>query len=180
MNNLFSDQIKVKTGNLKVPFLEDIRTSEEKLNFKLPPSYLNFIKKFGWGVLCNLFLISIPSPNTAADLIGRSIDGKKIISDCFEMGFWDLSKLSKEKGENLFVFGASENGDLLCWDLENGNEDGEFPIWFLGDENEVVGKIADNLYDFDNNFCINQEIDKHYSAGGDRKWNLPLIFKPLD
>ena len=37
-------------------------------------------------------------------------------------GSWDLA-------ERLEVFGWSENGDLLLWDIASRNADEEFPVW---------------------------------------------------
>lgn len=173
MNRIFSETITIKDGILNPSSEEDIKTTQEKLPFKLPQSYIDFIRKFGRGLLCQLFLIRTPS-----DLLNFSEFDKKNILDGFALDAWDISKLTKEKAEKLFVFGSSENGDTLCWDLENENN-GEFSIWFLGDEDKIVGKVADNLYDFVNNFCINQGIDKYYPVGQNLKWNLPTTFIPL-
>lgn len=178
--NQFPDLLKVGNELLKIPSKEDIRITEEQLTFKLPTSYLDFVRKFGWCVLCDLFIISVPSSvYNPIDLIRINNDEKKIMMDDFELGYWNATELTKEKLENLFVLGHSLNGDQLCWDLENKSEYGEFPIWFFGDENEVIGKVADDLYDFVNDFCIGQKIDEYYPPGVDKKWKLPSTFKPL-
>ncbi|MCS4276743.1 hypothetical protein M2390_001937 [Mycetocola sp. BIGb0189] len=101
-----------------------------------PPSYRALIRQVGWGRLCGLWFIYPPVREGYADgWPGRT----SRLSEHFRVvyadsraeeytwviepdGSWDLS-------ERLEVFGWSENGDYLLWELGARTPQGELPIW---------------------------------------------------
>ena len=100
-----------------------------------PASYRDFIRSHGWARTFGLWLIYPPvlpgfadGRSRAANLTTRFraafLDGREEGYDWMIRpdGDWDLA-------ERLEVFGWSENGDLLLWDVTIRDEDGEFPVW---------------------------------------------------
>jgi hypothetical protein len=100
-----------------------------------PPSYRDFIRSRGWARTFGLWLIYPPvlpgfadGRSRAANLTARF---QAAFRDGSEEGYewmvkpdgdWDLAK-------RLEVFGWSENGDVLLWDLASRDAEGEFPVW---------------------------------------------------
>lgn len=100
-----------------------------------PPSYRDFIRSHGWARTFGLWLVYPPvlpgfadGRSRAANLTARFravfLDGREEGYDWMVQpdGDWDLA-------ERLEVFGWSENGDVLLWDVSSRDEDGEFPVW---------------------------------------------------
>jgi len=100
-----------------------------------PPSYRQFIRTRGWARTFGLWLIYPPVLPGFADGRSRAVnltarfraafaDGHEEDYDWMILpdGDWALS-------ERLEVFGWSENGDVLLWDVGGRDAAGEFPVW---------------------------------------------------
>ncbi|AQA25549.1 hypothetical protein BTZ20_0749 [Rhodococcus sp. MTM3W5.2] len=100
-----------------------------------PQSYREFVRSCGWARTLGLWLIYPPVQPGFADGRARAAnltehfhtvfrDGEEEEFDWMiePDGSWDLA-------ERLEVFGWSENGDLLLWDVASRNADEEFPVW---------------------------------------------------
>ncbi|MFF0637980.1 hypothetical protein ACFYTS_36430 [Nocardia sp. NPDC004151] len=100
-----------------------------------PRSYREFVRSCGWARTFGLWLIYPPVKPGFADGRARAAN----LTEHFHMvfrdgeeeefdwmiepdGSWDLA-------ERLEVFGWSENGDLLLWDVASRKADEEFPVW---------------------------------------------------
>lgn len=111
----------------------------------LPPSYVSFVRAFGWGRLFGLWLIYTPVPSGFGDgIVGRGrylteqlhedyIDGRtegydwKVEPD----GSWEIA-------QRLSVFAMSENGDYLAWDTGARDHRGELPIYHTSRFNSLT------------------------------------------
>lgn len=101
-----------------------------------PPSYLSFVREFGWGRLFGLWLVYTPVPSRFGDgVVGRG----GYLTDQLHREFhegraegydWKIEPDgSWELAERLVVFAMSENGDYLAWDTGVRDTDGELPIF---------------------------------------------------
>lgn len=174
------ENLKIQGTITTTPNDEDIRKAEEELGLTFPPSYKNFVKRFGNGVLCSMFLIYVPnSMNENLDLVKKYTFEKDIIQQNVEGGLWDDAAVDKNWLLSLTPFGSSQNGDILCWDTNQKSESGEYNIYLLDNEQNGTPLVARSMNEFVEEFCINQKIDEIYPVGQGEKWNLPNTFEPL-
>jgi hypothetical protein len=160
------------------PTDDDVKIVEHTLGITFPPSYNKFVKKYGAGLLCGLFLIHVPnSTDEDVDLVRKHRFEKETTKELVEAGFWDRLVTDKDWLLSLFPFGSSENGDILCWDLNQKDENGEYPIYLLDNEQSAAPLVAHSMDEFVEEFCINQKIDDIYPMGQGERWNLPARFE---
>lgn len=102
----------------------------------LPPSYVSFVRSFGWGRLFGLWLIYTPVPSGFGDgVVGRGRYLTEQLHEDFSEGRaegydWKIEPDgSWEIAQRLTVFAMSENGDYLAWDTGVRDDDGELPIY---------------------------------------------------
>jgi len=175
----------IKGHITKTPNDDDLQLVEQKLQFLLPPSYKNFVKQYGEGLLCGLFLIYVPnSEDENIDLFKKYAFEKNIIKEHIESGYWnnfiESQELSKQWFLSLEPFGSSENGDILCWDTAKRDQSGEYPIYLLDNEQSTAPLVAHSMDEFVEGFCINQKIDEIYPIGHGQKWDLPNTFEVFE
>src|SRR5262249_29149445 len=125
----------------------DVLTSTElREGVRLPQSYCDFAQSFGYGLLCNLFIIFIPKEG-GDDLTTRSSTLAKVIqdgvlNDYFESGPDGTVELMQA----LTPFGISENGHILAWNSTERSEDNDYYIHLIGYKLGYVKRAAPNLY----------------------------------
>lgn len=100
-----------------------------------PDSYREFVRSFGWARTFGLWLIYPPVLPGYADGRGRAEN----LTARFRAGYRDgraegFDWMVEPDGdwaltETLEVFGWSENGDALLWDVSTRDDRGEFPVW---------------------------------------------------
>jgi len=160
-----------------IPTAENLSLAEEKLGFTLSPSYKKFVKKYGSGLLCGFFNIFVPG--SKVDLVNRSEEYKKTIKENIKMGLWkNVKGISEDWLLNLFPFGSTDNGDIMCWDISKKNDDGEYPIYLLDSEQEAAPLLAQSLNELIEEVCIRQKLDQIFPMGQGQSWSLPNTFEP--
>lgn len=142
----------------------------------LPPSYRDYAEHLGYGLTCGLFLIYIPMGDHCDGLATRSQVLSRVNRESVEQGlmFYEPDG-SPELVLRLFPFAASENGDILGWDLTRQRA-GEHPIYRIGPRAGSVRKAGRNLFVFIA-ACLDAERIKKVMGPGQRP--LPRTFKPL-
>lgn len=119
----------------------------------LPPSYVSFVRAFGWGRLFGLWLIYTPVPSGFGDgIVGRGgyltdrlhqeFDEGRADDDTWKIepdGSWDIA-------QRLVVFAMSENGDYLAWDTGARDSDDELPI-FHTTRFDSLTRVGDDLFE---------------------------------
>ena len=161
------------------------------LNHKLcndlgfPPSYIEYVCMFGWGRLCNLFLIYVPLKKTHPDSWGAGSKYiRKLMNDFYgeietEKDIFPLLEPdgSVELVNNAIPFAMSENGEYLIWDVLNPNERGEFPIYVIASRMGGIRYGGDDLLHFIKSCIDDDEIKKVMGSGYTK---LPPSFEPLN
>jgi hypothetical protein len=173
------EQISIIGNPENIPSEKDINLAEKLVGFQLPNSYKQFVSQFGTGLLCGLFNIFVPGvKNENINLVDQSKKSHSRLMKGIEHGFWKYAepKADTEWLKTLKIFGSSDNGDMLSWDVQK-IINGEYLIYFLDNEQECVFLAADTLDDFVNVFCVGGNIDKLYPLGNEKKWNLPSTFQ---
>ncbi|AZS38909.1 MULTISPECIES: hypothetical protein [Microbacterium] len=139
----------------RAPILDADAIDDHRMDDGLgfPPSYVSFVREFGWGRLFGLWLIYTPVPAGFGDgVLGRGRRLTEQLRDAFResqaLGYdwivepresWDVTK-------RLTVFATSENGDYLAWDT--GSRDGrlEMPIYHTTRFNSLT-RIGSDLFE---------------------------------
>jgi hypothetical protein len=173
--------LKIKGTIMNIPTDQDIITAEKELGLSLPKSYIDFVQTYGTGQLCELFNIFVPEvDNENINLAIASKATREFIHESTDMGLWGESKPKVDTKwiDSLIPFGNSDNGDILCWDTEKKDDDGEYPIVFLENEQAFAFVAANSMEEFVDEFCINGEIDILYPVGDGTTWELEGIFQP--
>lgn len=148
--------------------------------FLFPQSYLEFSSKLGYGLFCELFIIYPPfTPLNDTDCDSFE-ERMSTIRGFIESAVYDdyldfYPDGSDELVQHLIPFGASENGEYLCWDSRNFVEN-EYPIYIIGSRMASITLGAQNLYEFTEK-CITSEIK---SLLGLSYEPLPLSFKQFN
>ncbi|WP_315500195.1 hypothetical protein [Capnocytophaga gingivalis] len=113
---------------------DDLGLSYHIGNWAIPPSYYEFCKELGYGLLLELFLTYIPmgKGNPFCDsLENQNIYLKNIIKEYLEvplMLFEDSDNYDLIAHAEPFMF--SENGEIVFWDIRE-SKDGEYPIYLV-------------------------------------------------
>lgn len=142
---------------------------------RLPPSYRDYAENLGYGLTCGLFLIYIPMGDHCDSLKVRSDVLASINREAVEGGFMDFAPDgSAELVLRLFPFAASENGDVLGWDMED-SRNGEYTIYKIGSRAYSVRQVGRSLHEFIE-CCLNERIQQIMGPGYSP---LEPTFKPL-
>jgi hypothetical protein len=159
--------------------LDDLNLAELQLGFSLPPSYKEFVNKFGEGLLADFF--RIPSIKTkGADLVVWNKRLKKQIKEAVGDKLWEMAEVPPKKKWILSLepFADTTNGDILCWDIDTKDKAGEYAVFLLDNGYSCYPKVSTSFQEFVDEFCLNQKIDKIYPVGNGKKWGLPPTFEP--
>jgi len=149
---------------------------EKILGCTLPPSYIEYIQRWGSGLAFGLFVIWPPDSNPHIDIRVQSPDNRHIIQEHIDWGLWNADKVEFLKG--LIPFGESENSDILCWDPQKRLPNGEMPIYLLDNEQALAPYVGDSLMTFFGDYCADEKLDEVFPVGQGQKWNLPKNFDP--
>jgi hypothetical protein len=144
--------------------------------FRLPASYCDFAENFGYGLLCNLFIVYIPKDG-GDDLVKRNATLTKVILDGIENDYFEYGPDgSPEVAQRLIPFGISENGDILCWNPNERSGPDECFIYLIGYKLGSVKRAAPDLYAFVEK-CVNNDMSD--LIGGATQLIRPT-FRPHD
>jgi hypothetical protein len=130
--------------------------AEAEIGVSLPPSYREFAKRFGYGILFRLYIIYIPMEGEDS-LTERNA----VLRNVLEIGVTEKIVDYKPHGSpelllRLVPFGVSESGDILGWDpAERSGQ--ELAIYLIGPRNAGVTRSASDLYDFVNKCLTHSE-----------------------
>jgi hypothetical protein len=156
--------------------LDVLSSIELREGFRLPPSYCDFAQNFGYGLLCNFFIIYIPKDG-GDDLTKRSATLTKGIREGIENNYIEYEPDgTPELVQALIPFGISENGDILAWNPDESSEPDEYFIFIIGYKLGYVKRAAPNLYAFVES-CLDKSISK--LIGGAVELMRPT-FQPYD
>jgi len=141
----------------------------------LPPSYVSFVRTFGWGRLFGLWLVYTPVPSGFGDgVVGRGGHLTDRLHEEFREGQTegDDGKIepdgSWEIAQRLVVFAMSENGDYLAWDTGARDRDRELPI-FHTTRFDSLTRIGDDLHE-----AVEALRGRRFCQADD-----PIDFRPL-
>jgi hypothetical protein len=116
-----------------------------------PVSYVDFVRKYGYGLTADMFHIYIPMGNYGDSLSVRSAEIRSTYYDDVingELWFDVAPEVTTSILQNLYPFACSDNGEYLFWDLTSGsNESGEMDIYITDFRGLAMQKVADNLYE---------------------------------
>ncbi|SDF14066.1 hypothetical protein SAMN05216464_11393 [Mucilaginibacter pineti] len=139
----------------------------------LPPSYLQFCRELGYGLLCNLFMIYIPMADADHP------DSFQLQSAAMRLLFEQylnpplFAITDTPDGVALISaavpFAATENGEFLFWDTRNRLPNGEYPVYFTGFNNGII-HTGNSLTELILNVTTQVGV----------KPVLPFYLKPLD
>ena len=124
-------------------------TADENALAPFPPSYQQFAKEFGYGLLCGLFIIYIPFGTPHHDHPDSFPVARKRLRSFFDAYFdIELEILKDEHTRALLEraepFAKSENGEFLFWDREHPDAAGEWPI-YLANFPVSITRVANDL-----------------------------------
>ncbi|NML19423.1 hypothetical protein HHL16_00995 [Pseudoflavitalea sp. G-6-1-2] len=124
-------------------------TGDENALTQFPPSYQQFAKELGYGLLCGLFIVYIPFPAPHDKHPDSFPVARKRLRSFLDAYFdIDLEILKDEKTYALLQraepFAKSENGEFLFWDKDHPNADGEWPI-YLANFPVSITHVANSL-----------------------------------
>jgi hypothetical protein len=157
--------------------LEGLRSVELRCGFKLPQSYCDFALKFGYGLLCNLFIIYVPKKDHGDDLVKRTVILSKVIRDGVENNSLEYEPNgTAELALCLIPFGISENGHILAWNPNESSVSNEHFIYIIGYKLGYIKRAAPDLYSFVES-CLDNSISK--LIGGSAQLIRPT-FQPYD
>lgn len=136
---MYKDILNVSKNSSIFPDYSFLDTFQFDNGKNLPPSYKDFCKELGYGLLCRLFLIYIPQGNHPDSWMIQNEDMKYLFLSYINPPLHAITKV--EKGVDLIrraePFARSENGDFLFWDTENSLSNGEFPVYFTNFSNGI-------------------------------------------
>ena len=143
---------------------EELDAFELPGGLALPPSYRDYAEHLGYGLTCGLFLFYIPMGDHCDRLSVRSRVLARVNRDAVEGEYMDFDPDgSTELVLLLFLFGISENGDVLGWDLED-ERDGEFTIYHIGPRAYDVKRVARTLFEFVEK-CLDERVAEIMGRG---------------
>lgn len=131
-----------------IPSDEQLARAREAFGFDLPASYVQFVRRYGYGLSVNLYLIYIPKAG-GDDLVGRSRFLAERLRDAVKHGYARFTPDgSRELVERLVPFGYSENGETLAWDPTMRTTSEELAVFLIGGGGRGVYRAGDDLGEF--------------------------------
>lgn len=143
--------------------------------FSLPDSYRDFAMRFGYGVLCEMFIIYIPMGDYGDSVTVRCLALKRMFAETVAEDIFEYEPDgSPELVARLVPFGISENGHTLAWDPDSKGKR-ESVIYAVAPKCLAVRKAAPDLYTFLEK-CLDVRVKEMLGRGYE-----PLLpfFRPL-
>jgi hypothetical protein len=150
--------------------LEDCRVAASDLQLPaLPPSYIEYINRFGAGEWRPRLLIAVPRhPKRPVTLAYRAKGWQKGAS----------VSPPPPKLTRLIPFGGHSDGYTLCWDTDSLMSSGEMSICLLEHEQEQILYCGNNLLEFLWEYWIGLKLDEVYPLTGG-SWDCEPVFKTI-
>lgn len=146
---------------------------------KFPPSYVSFVRQYGYGLSCGLFIIYIPMGDYPDSFFVRSREiistYQDVLDNKEELWFDVAPDLEYSQLKDLIPFGVSENGDYLFWDIMSKED--EMDIYITDFRATGFIRVATDLYDF---FYKVTSPDKYKEVLPFAQEMLPNTFQPFD
>ena len=146
---------------------------------KFPSSYVSFVRQYGYGLSCGLFIIYTPMGDYPDSFFIRS---KEIIStyqdvlDNKENLWFDVAPdLEYSRLKDLIPFGVSENGDYLFWDIMSTED--EMDIYITDFRATGFLRVASDLYEL---FYKVTSPDRYKEVLPFAQEKLPTTFQTFD
>jgi len=176
------DQIEAQTkisGERLLYSEQDCKRAAAELGLAaLPPSYVQYVARFGIGQWEPDFTIAVPRHRyPALTLKNRVFEYKKAL-ECVLKEFPTFSK-DVNVLKRLLCIGGSGNGFELCWDTQQVDRYGEMPLCLVTHEESEICYCGSNLLEFIGDFWIGKKIDTACSLNN-FSWNSRAEFTVLD
>lgn len=162
-----------------VPADSALEEAGARMGIALPPSYVAFSKRYGFGLTCGLFIIYVPVPKPPpyGDLVAYSADLRRELEDSMAAG---RMRYEPDGSEDLIrravPFGGSENGNILFWDSQEKLAGDEYPIYVVGARKSGVMRAAHDLGEF-----LTKALQPNLGGVlGRATFTLDPTFEPLD
>ena len=144
---MFEDITVVDGSPVGVPTDAEVARTEAQLGLKLPPSYLEFVRGFGYGRLGRLVLLFSPLQGPPETLATRSPGLAETLKEGVELELVEYEPDgSPELLQRLVPFGISENGHVWAWDPAEP-QGAELPVYVLGTKLLSVTRAGADLGD---------------------------------
>lgn len=167
--------LKEPVTQVDTVFLDNFRFSNGR---GLPLSYREFAKKYGYGLLCNLFLIYVPLRKYCDSWSNQTKILKHTFNEFISNNWYLTLKPDGDETliKNAVPFGKSENGDFLFWNILSEPQRDEFEIYITDFGGMGVLKIADSIDEFIESITANK-LQPKISAIINH--SLPAVFHPI-
>ena len=170
----------ITTGDcLEKGDLDALETYVFKNGKGFPASYKEFVKKYGYGVTCNLFIIYIPMNVYGDSFFVRSKEViatyQDVLDDEEELWFDFGPNVAYSKLKDLVPFSVSENGDYLFWDISTYNNN-EYDIYMTNFRGLPFTKVASSLNELFDKITSERDFRSVFPFS---ESPLPKQFKPL-
>ncbi|HEX5748980.1 MAG TPA: SMI1/KNR4 family protein [Archangium sp.] len=125
-------------------------TASEALGLRLPASYREFAKRYGFGAVSGMFVVHVPVPAGATPGCAGLLEVSRQLSG--ELAEMDASQPlnvhpdgTQELVRRLVPFGESVNGDVVAWDPAAPSGGGELWLYLVSMRAGGVYRAAPNL-----------------------------------
>ena len=147
-------------------------------DFRLPASYRDFARNFGYGLLCDMFYIYIPKAG-GDDLVQRSNTLSEVLLDGVAGEYKEFTEYEPDGSPELFKrlipFGTTKNGAIIAWDRDEKTSPDEYMIYVVASKLLACRRAAPDLYDFISR-CLDYRVRDLLGQGASP---LPATFKPI-
>lgn len=146
------------------------------MGLRFPPSYIQFVNRFGYGRLCELFLVYVPLGGEFDSLELRWAEIGETIRESLEADLVEFPPDgSVDLVRGLCPFGVSENGHTVAWDPSSHAEDGELDIYMMGNKMLSVTRVGRSMREFVR-AVSSADVKRVLGIGYEP---LPICFRPL-
>jgi hypothetical protein len=149
---------------------EDCKAAASELDLPgLPPSYVEYVYRFGAGEWWPRLLIAVPRHPKRPVSLGYHAKG------------WQKALMPappSPKVKRLIPFGNHADGYKLCWDTDSLMSSGEMSICLLEHEQEQIIYCGNTLLEFLSEYWIGRRLDKVYPLTGG-SWDCEPVFRAI-
>ncbi|GMV83981.1 MAG: hypothetical protein AMXMBFR7_51650 [Planctomycetota bacterium] len=168
----FYRSVKIE-GSPTVCSAENCALASTRLNIQLPPSYCEYVSRFGYGEWLEDLSILVPcEPHLVGSVEDFNLDCRSIIEE------WVSYEGTKEPDrlKRLVGFMNKTDGFSFAWDPATKRSDGEMGI-YLFQCPEVLEYCCHDLLMFLRDFWIGGRINEVYPFADGERWQTKPQFK---